>query len=186
MYEFPIGIYIARLHLPNNNNVSLLSSTAIVQRVAVCPQYTLSTLPFYSIMSDDDDESSIDTLPGEPLTEERLAELQKIHEERTDGLYLTGRVTWRYSNQKEPKKRRTRHMLVGLANPFPDHGLKRSPTGRVRSWRLEAQRKKEAALNPPSKRRKGRKRKGQGRKRPKKGQSKKKPGPQHRKGRAAK
>jgi hypothetical protein len=53
-------------------------------------------------------------------------------------------------------------MLVGLANPFPDHGLKRSPTGRVRSWRLEAQRKREAASQPPNKPRKVRKRKSTG------------------------
>jgi hypothetical protein len=108
----------------------------------------MPTPSFHPIISDDDD-SSIDTLPGEVWTEERLAELEKYHQERTDGMYLTGRIIWPRTSPKRLKRQRTRHMLVGLANPFPDHGLKRSPTGRVRSWRLEAQRKKEAASNPP-------------------------------------
>lgn len=42
-------------------------------------------------------------------------------------------------------------MLDGLETPLPETGLKRNPDGRVRSSRLLAQRKKEAAANPPSK-----------------------------------
>ncbi len=111
-------------------------------------------------MSDDDDILSIDTVPGPGLTEELRALHQKMHDERTDRMFV-GRILWPLPSP-EPPKRRTRRMLVGLANPFPDHGLKRSPTGRVRSWRLETQRRKEAASKPPAKRGGRQKRSGRG------------------------
>ena len=124
----------------------------------------------------DDDNISLDTVPGPGLTEELRALHEKFHEERTDGMYV-GRILWPLPSP-EPPKRRTRRMLVGLANPFPDHGLKRSPTGRVRSWRLATQRKKEAASNPPAKRGKRQKGNGKGKGRssiaPKKGRGNKK------------
>ncbi len=75
----------------------------------------------------DDDNISLDTVPGPGLTEELRALHEKFHEERTDGMYV-GRILWPLPSP-EPPKRRTRRMLVGLANPFPVHGLKRSPTG---------------------------------------------------------
>jgi hypothetical protein len=90
-------------------------------------------------------------------------------------MYLKGRVIRPPLSPKQPR-RRTRRMLVGLENPFPDHGLKRSPTGRVLSWRLEAQRKQEAASRPPAKASKARKHRGPSSKAPKKGRSRKKAG----------
>jgi hypothetical protein len=127
----------------------------------------------------DDTDSSLETEGGIIITEELLAECRRIQEDRTDGMYLKGRRIWPPS-PKEPR-RRTRHMLVGLANPFPDHGLKRSPTGRVRSWRLEAQQQREAASSqPPNIRGKVRKRTSSGPVASKKGQAKTRAGSRRR------
>lgn len=96
----------------------------------------------------DDDSVSVETDPFDDpgLTQECLDYYQRVHEERVaQGMYA-GRQLFP-PPPDPPPKRRTRHMLVGLANPYPDHGLKRSPTGRVRSWRLETQRKRDTAAS---------------------------------------
>ncbi len=141
-----------------------------------------------TLLSDNGSESvETDIFDVPDMTEERLAYFQRMHEEQVAaGLYLGRRLYPPPS--PPPPKRRTRHMLVGLASPYPDHGLKRGPTGRVRSWRLEAQRKRDAAASKAAT--KGTPRKRARSKASKKGgksrQAKKKAVPQRRKSSSAK
>ncbi len=75
---------------PHSSFMALSSSIRVQDSRTKSPK-SHSTMLDDDPMSDDG-SASIDTVPGPGLTEELRALHQKIHEERTDGMFLQGRM----------------------------------------------------------------------------------------------